>query len=193
MKPENSDNLPGERRAKAIDITIFADASWCPHSGAAGWGAWWKGEAMQYGQTQGGSLNCSVSDINEAECMALVNAMAAAAKRGHLSHGMTILLQSDCLGALHAMRHALGAADHPIRGGHLVALVGRLPKQLKDSPVLPVVTAMVLRLELTVLVRHVKGHSKGHGRNWVNRECDRLARKGMEARRNQLKVAREKR
>lgn len=187
-KPTQKPEAPAQpkRVPLVIDLTIFADASFHDETGAGGWGAWWKGEAMQFGQTQGGILKCQVASANVAESMALVNAMAAATKSGDLKSGMTVLLQSDCLCALQAFRHVFGAVDHPIRGGHRVELTGRLPKQLDDAGIFPVAQALVQRLALKLMVRHVKGHSSGPGRSWVNRECDRLARAGMVARRSVL-------
>lgn len=36
-----------------------------------------------------------------------------------------------------------------------------------------------------LIVRHIKGHSSGRGRYWVNRECDRVAKEQMRKKRAQ--------
>jgi hypothetical protein len=55
------------------------------------------------------------------------------------------------------------------------------------------IATIVEALELSVIVRHVRGHqpgdaSTGQGRNFVNRTCDRLAKAGMKQRREQLRT-----
>ena len=173
-----------------IDLTVFADASFHSETGAAGWGAWIKGNGMERGATQGGGIRVEVRGAIEAEVIALVNAMAFAAARDHMTAGMTVLVQSDCLAALESLRLVLDARDHPIAGGHSVNRAKQLCKQLEGSSALDFVQALVSRLDVAVLVRHVRGHSKGPGRNWVNRHCDQLAKRGMADRRARILAAR---
>lgn len=48
-------------------ITVFVDASHCPQTKAAGWGAWAKGHGWERGIACGGPLKMSPLNSSEAE------------------------------------------------------------------------------------------------------------------------------
>lgn len=163
-------------------VTVFADASHCPFTKAAGWGAWAKGEGWKSGITFGGPIRAQVKNSAEAEIAAMTNAIVRLYNGGQLDGATVIMLQSDCLRALQLLLMALPQArpsDH--KDGAQV-----LPQKLNPSPLEDKALGIareVLSECQSVLVRHVKGHREGGGRNWVNRACDSIAKKHMNAQR----------
>lgn len=154
-------------------VVVFADASFDAKTGAAGWGAWVKADGEE-SVTRGGTLRQTTANSTHAELCAIANALAVASLMGVLDGH--VMIQSDCLEALGAIRKTIGAADRPAAGGAPAPARRRnLPKAF--LPVIKVISDQLCGL--TVSVRHVKGHQDGGGRQWVNRACDRLAKDGM--------------
>ena len=56
---------PGQN--DSLSMTLFTDASWCPESGAAGWGAWYKCNGMARGEVVGGETGDDQRDTDEGE------------------------------------------------------------------------------------------------------------------------------
>lgn len=185
--------------------TIFADASVCPKTKAAGWGAWMISKT-QGSRLRGGSLREAFSAPTEAELAALANALYVAGREGYLAEGATIMLQSDSANALSMIRHHLGAADRPMKDAQQGVTVPIGDPKCWCSPskdlawdrrldqrrrLLGAIQEQAKAFRLTLVVRHVRGHrgrdaGEGDGRAWVNVQVDRLAREGMRVARRAL-------
>lgn len=158
-------------------MAVFADASWHQVSKAGGWGGWWKSGAMEYGKTAGGPIKQPLVGSTQAEAVAIANTLAIAKSSGDLKPGMTVMIQSDCKNVLDAILKVVpDARDRP--KGLACQPARRLEPQLRDHASLDFIADLVKRLELKIMTRHVPGHRRGDGRQWVNRKCDELARKG---------------
>lgn len=167
-------------------VMIFADASYCASTRAAGWGAWIKADGKP-SITVGGAIQAAATSAADAEAYALANAVTAAKVAGYIGAGAAVMLQTDCLVVLMGVRRAIPTAfDSPAAGG---SATGRRRAAGTDGfQKAMAVLAKDLR-GAVVITRHVKGHQAGGGRNWVNRTCDEIARKGMERRRDLAREA----
>lgn len=152
-----------------MNVTIIADASVCPDTGAAGYSFWIACERGKEGKH--GPMRELVRDSTEGEMMALLNGLHYAHKQLYIMPGDEVLLQSDCRNALEILKtfrkHKKPEVDKLIRFYH---------KLVKAAGV-------------EVRFKHVKGHTKlavKGARFTVNRKCDKEARKGMKARRKLL-------
>jgi ribonuclease HI len=172
----------GELSRKAIDLTLFADAGWCPRTHVGGWGVWMKG-VQPNSLTAGGQIKELIPSSTEAEIRALANGLAVAKDRGFVKAGGTLMIQSDSLNAL-GWVHALcpKVQDRPATEG-LTASKPRKNLKALASPGAVEFARLAKLLDLTVFTRHVRGHQNGPDRQWVNRECDRIAGEHMRARR----------
>mgnify|MGYP001806228300 CR=1 FL=1 len=162
-------------------LTLFTDASLCGQTCAAGYGAWAKRDDMKAGETFGGEIIERVTSSSEAELYAVAHALDLLHKKGllHLPT-KTVMVQSDSVRALQAILQCVpGASETRHRQSRLQGPL--LPHRLKLNPIERGAIFIIqdaLR-HVRPLVRHVKGHQQGDGRNWVNRECDRIARQHM--------------
>lgn len=163
------------------DITMFADASVQPKIRSAGWGCWIKGDGRS-AVSAGGHIQEFTRDTSVAELEAILNGLSFAREQGYfLPADSSILIQSDCSPALAALRwlrpgivvsaHADSAPIHP----------RRKQLRLREQSVVDRIFNVTDGAGLTIAVRHVRGHTSGDGRNWVNRHCDKLAKKGARA------------
>lgn len=161
--------------------TIFADASYCDQTGAAGWGAWFKRDDMISGEIIGGKVCMDVETNNSAELFAIAHALDACDRRG-LFHApcKTIMIQSDSRHALRLiLRYVAHSRDAPhpdnsTLGSGIENIVAHGEAELAIG-----VIQDVCRRAQAVLLRHIHGHRAGGGRNWVNRQCDAIARRHM--------------
>jgi ribonuclease HI len=160
------------------NVTIFADASVDARTGAAGWGAWIKADGID-SISHLGSLREAITDVSRAELYAIANALVVARACKVLSGH--VLVESDCAHALAMLLKAFpGAIDNPAAGGLRVGPRRRgIPSEAK--PAIKIIRAIVAENRITLAVRHVRGHRPGDGRNWVNRACDKIARRHMRA------------
>lgn len=161
-------------------LTLFCDASHCSRTLAGGWGAWAKRDGWEFGRVFGGPLDARPVNSAEAELAAIAKALTCLAADGDLEPVKTIVLQSDSLAALSAVK-ALPLArwsrsDDKRDSGATPARV-KLSKR-ESASLAELSVAIGAR---SVFLRHVKGHKSGTGRNWVNSQCDRVARKHMRA------------
>lgn len=131
-------------------ITVFTDASYCPNTGAWGYGFW-----MKYGQpaktVTGGGGGMTTKSSFEAELAALRHALTHLGENLEADDlkGKRLVLQSDCTGALAAIQIDL---IH-FRRNHQLAMA---------------------------YTKHVKGHQgHATPRNSVNTTCDSIARRHM--------------
>lgn len=158
------------------DVTIFADASVDPKTGLAGWACWMKGGSAE-SIVRGAALKKAVTDTTEAELLALANAMHVA-QAAALLHGH-VMLQSDCAYALGCiLKEVKDATQSPVKDGHVVPM---RRKKMPPEYLAPIALIDNIRRQtgITIVVRHVRGHQEGDGRNWVNRKCDAVAKRYM--------------
>ena len=150
-------------------VTIIADASWCPHTGAAGYGAWIATDRGK--QNIQGPMKIPVKCSKSAEMMALVNAVYQGIKDGLIESFDVVILQSDCLFGLRTFQ-----GTHLIENEHDALAKEYLEKYVK-------------LLNLTVTYKHVKGHTnRQEARYRVNNMCDENAKKHMRKMRSRLKL-----
>lgn len=151
------------------NATIIADASFCPETHGAGYAYW---IATQRGKKGGqGAFSGPVESCTTAEAMALVNALYDAMKSGLVERGDSILLQTDCIGAIDVLSARLSS-------GHL----GMQQAFCKF-------TWLVAKGGFAVKFKHVKGHTQNEAARYVvNRICDKNAKKHMQNARNSIRA-----
>lgn len=163
-------------------VTVFADASHCHQTLAAGWGAWAKGDGWERGLTFGGPIKAAVANAAEAEMAAMANAVVRLHNNGKLDGIKRVMLQSDCLRVLQLILQAFPRADPSDHKDGAAVISTRLLPSPMESKGLAVICEVLSDCP-TILVRHVRGHQNGDGRQWVNRVCDDIAREHMRAQR----------
>jgi ribonuclease HI len=159
--------------------TIFADASYDGRNKAAGWAAWIKADGRASAMASG-AFKALPSSSSDAELLAIANAMHSANRLGMIDDGAEILLQSDSVHALSIVLWAIpGSIERPHENSATI-FPYKKPK-LKDDArkAVEVIRAIVSVRELKVACRHVRGHTEGAGRQYVNRAVDAAARKAM--------------
>jgi ribonuclease HI len=153
-------------------VTIITDASHCPDTHGAGYGFWIASGRGKVGG--GGTMKSQVENANVAEMHAVCNALHHALKVGLVVKMDSVLIQTDCLGAI----HAFDGTRKP-----------RLESELKAKEVLD---RFRDKFALTIGFRHVKGHtSRPEARYVTNRLCDSRAKEGMRKARKQLRLNKE--
>ncbi len=148
-------------------VTIIADASYDAQHLVGGYGYW---IACERGKRPGGGpLKGNVLSSNHAEMMAICNALHDGVKHGLIQAGDEVLIQTDCLGAIDALRKSV----MPPEGRHA------------NKTIYHVYNGMLIQHRLTVRFKHVKGHtSRPEPRYAANRMCDKRAKEGMRAERS---------
>lgn len=148
--------------------TLLTDASWCPHTGAGGYGFWIACERAKL--PGGGSFKGKVEGSNAAELMAIVNSVYHIVTGGIVQRGDHILIQTDSLaaiGAIEGKRHTLGKQERKARQEFF-----RLVNEHK----------------FRYTLKHVKAHTNREESRFVaNRMCDLRAKQGMGKARKQMK------
>lgn len=148
-------------------VTIIADASHCPETGAAGYG-WWTacGRGKRGG---GGQIKEKVDRASAAEMIALVNALHLSVKEGLVQTGDYVLLQTDCLAAISA----------------LLSTRTRLSEDEKRAK--RAFFELKKKVNFVFTLKHVKGHTnRPEARFVTNNLCDARAKKGMRLARQRL-------
>lgn len=161
-------------------VTIFADASFDERTMAAGWACWVKTNSAP-SAISSGVITSPVRSSQEAELWALANALAFAHRQNALKPGALVLLQSDCIPALtRIVMQIPGTVDRPFNGGLIVPRKTKAAVTKAECAALVVIAETVLATGISLLTRHVRAHQENHdGRQWVNNECDRLAKLAM--------------
>ena len=138
-----------------IRSTVITDASHCPKTGAAGFGAYIRIDGHPAPFQYSGPLKPPTHSSTFAEVRAALIGIWYAAKLG----ATDVLIQSDCMTIIHL-------ANGRCKSAGLVAL-------WREAMLRP---DMQVRLE----ARHVKGHiAIKDARSWVNDWCDKQAKKHM--------------
>lgn len=166
-------------------MTLFVDASFCPDTGAAGFGSWAIRDGWLRGRMHSAPLETRTPLLssNAAEIAGIGMALWHHHLSGDLAGLDSINIQCDNLAALGYIRRGItrskrvGKQAFSDLGWKHDELIGRvistIDKLLVDIP--------------SVTLKHVKGHSrKDNGRSWVNHHCDRLAKSQMLIARNRL-------
>ncbi len=171
-------------------LTLFADASFCPKTGAAGWGSWAIRDGWPKGKFLGGVFRREITTSNTAELCGIASALWQHNKDGDLEGVKTLMLQCDNIVALGCiMRHVRGAYVKNLPGKKNVFIhpAPKMNGKLNMEAVEAIKTIVDGR---SVMLRHIKGHNgTGDGRSWVNSQCDAEARRHMQARRKELEAA----
>lgn len=184
-----------------MNITVFADASFCPKTRASGWGAWAKRNDWQFGRFAGGPFRRDISDASQAELCGLASALYHFDRSGALVDVTKVMLQCDSTHALgYILANVVGSYAEKPKGEGGVAVRPRIHrgKTGERSPLKPIEKEALAAIRKiakgrTLSVRHVKGHREGDGRNWVNEQCDAEARRHMQAMRVEHWLQEEKR
>lgn len=154
-------------------VTIFADASFHPQTRLSARGAWIKADAAE-AITHGGAFTLQMDDATHAELAALANALTVAHAAGFLIG--PALLQSDSLHALSMIMMTIPAArDYRHKKGLQVPM-WRKAVPRSHMPMIRHMQRIQAETGIALLLRHVKGHRPGGGRNWVNNLCDQIAK-----------------
>lgn len=173
-----------------MQATLFSDASYDHHTKAAGWGAWCKTDDMQFGQTFGGGFTRVIPNASVAELCGIHNALRYALQNYLIVETHNVMIQCDSTDALtliYSYVPAVGISPHP----HVkrVPIIRSRRRMLDiEQEAIDRIKKLVSTFELRLVLRHVKGHKKGDGRNWVNRECDKIAKRHMNEAREALKA-----
>ena len=173
-------------------VTIIADASFCPASRAAGWAAWIKADGRDSALISGTFTKIAPASSGEAEFFAVANALFKAVKDGFIGPRDKVMIQSDCVAVLEAMLWGLDCQESQHPNGCGLRRPRNRPGLAAGAgeTALTTIGGIAAPLDLELFVRHVRGHTAGGGRQWVNRACDRAARQAMVvARRNRTSTA----
>lgn len=147
-------------------VSVFTDASHCPHKKVGGWGCWLKSNRGQH--EAGGVLRDRMQDSNTAELAAVANGLFIAKTSGLMMSGDTVILQSDSLHAVKVVR------------GYIK------PRTIRQTQILEMILKIVEQSNIFLDIRHVKGHNRASGqrRSHANHYADRIARRHMVRARN---------
>lgn len=166
---------------KKPSVTMFTDASVLPLVKSSGWACWIKGDGRDSASFHG-KLRSYHPDSTVAELEAIANGLLTAADFGYFRpEDSLIMIQTDSVHALACLRKI--RPDIEIRNHAEAATIITRRKKLHprlQAPVDVIVDALD-NLKLNAVVRHVRGHKEGRGRQWVNRHCDQLAKEAARA------------
>lgn len=154
-----------------MNITIIADASFCPDEHVAGYGFW---IASQRGKLGGGGKCIDggrVDSSTAAEMMAVCDSIHQAIEARLVQPQDSVLVQTDCMAAIQAFQGL--RTNLPVQERNAVKYMQQLTKELA----------------LTFMFKHVKGHSGIlDARSITNKLCDERAKKAMRIARNVSKA-----
>lgn len=159
-----------------MSVTIFTDASVIKRHGVAGWGGWAKAD-NNHAITSSGPLPYDENSTT-AELRAIANFTWWLKRINYLKPQPDfVMLQSDSVEALIAIAKVMPNATHSQRDNGVCLSTWR-----QRNPIRPEWEPAAEKIKeilegQNVILRHVRGHQEGGGRNWVNRKCDELAKK----------------
>lgn len=143
--------------------TIIADASFCPEYKVGGYGFWIVNDEGSL--AGGGTFKTPVFDNNVCEFLACVNALYISEINGLIKNRDKVIVQTDNSFAI-----SMFGSDAEFRRN-------------RDKVCLHaynLVEELLLRLNLRVEIRHIKGHTaKTDKRSIAQQSCDRRARSYM--------------
>lgn len=148
-------------------VTLMVDGSYCPHTGAGGYGFWLASERGR--MPGGGPMQTRASDACEVEMRGVCNALVQGFNGGLIQQGDHILIQTDCKAAIGAFLHQRQSLSDAEREAV------RFLWSFKNNR------------DVSLSFRHVKGHSKRpEARYAANNHCDERAKRYMRAERAKL-------
>ncbi len=161
--------------------TVFTDASFCPKTRAAGWGAWVINSELQRGLVFGGPIpDKRITSADHAELQAMRFGLMRVKAAGHLDGHVAVMLQSDSVTALQVVLRGYRNAMWTAGKGHkdVKRLNGTsLDGKLVHEAMIDIKHVLAGR---ALWLRHVKGHGDSEtGRSWVNNVCDAEAKQHM--------------
>ena len=168
-------------------LTLFVDSSLCQQTKAGGWGAWAIRRDWCEGRLFGGRFGRETApgSSREAETCGIANALAALRKTGGLDDVERVMIQCDCLQALELIG---GRLDQVTVSDHDAGCAVH-PKLMRATDLEMAALASIEKVGKPLILRHVYGHRKGGGRQWVNTMCDQIARNHMRDARALLREA----
>jgi ribonuclease HI len=146
-------------------VSLFTDASHCPHTKVGGWGAWAK---CELGKIEGGGpMKREIANSTVAEARAVYAGLILISKAPWWEHIERVLIQSD----------AKSVIDHL----NSLTPVSKYANTWHND-LITAVSGFSNLHGVIITGRWVKGHqSSGKAtRNWVNNRTDKLAKKGLE-------------
>lgn len=144
-------------------ITLMTDASFCPRTGASGYGVWFRTNNNTY--QRGGNFKEDPKSAVEAEMMAVAIGVSLACKSKFIKEKPFILIQVDSQDAIRQLEKLAPA-------NHIAMRVVKMLKKLSEE------------YDMKYRFRWVKGHAAGRApRNYCNHICDRLAGQFMRSQR----------
>lgn len=154
-------------------VTIISDASYCPNNRVGGYGFWAvSGRGSHAGE---GMFKGSVPSAQNAEMMAIVNALHCSIGTGVAIAGDQVLVQTDCL-------NAITYFERKSRRISADALV-----------IVNALDALKAKHSLDIEFRHVKGHTRQTGTKFVaQRLSDKRARRAMKKARRAVSASAER-
>ncbi len=177
-------NLPTLENAL---ITVFSDASFCPETNAAGWGAWFKADGMPQGVYDSGSVPVLCASSHDAEFWGIALILSKIAKALNGRKPKAIILQCDNINALAWVRQFLRNAA-PVGQRHGTHDIPPASSKIPGSMLPAIELLRELNPEVLVWLKHVKAHQRGAtARSHVNERCDKLAYYQMDRKRDELK------
>ena len=165
-------------------ISMVTDMSSHPDHQVAGWGGWIS--VKKQIMTGSGSLPWSINS-EELEVFAMNRMLKQALAKGFIGDGnVSIRIQADNVAALRilAMLSNVQALEPEHIMDNRILPLKTIPKWTKGATKNCIVEFITLSARFDrVYVQHVRGHSPKNvsKRHRINNECDRLAKKAMQA------------
>ena len=166
-----------------MKATIITDASLCGQTGASGWAAWAKSYTSPVSQSWSGALKASPNNSGEAELYAIANGLHVAVKSGMLDGISDIMIQSDATIALGWIVRLVPCATISAHKNSSPLSIPKINPTQNVSAAIAHIRNICDMLNVKITLRHVRGHTAGNGRHWVNRKCDQLAKAAMKTER----------
>jgi ribonuclease HI len=173
-------------------ITVFADASFCDKTKAAGWGAWYRGDGMTSGMYVSGIVPALCTGSHDAEFWGIAMALAKVKEALKGQKPRVIILQCDNVHALAWVKSFLPNAK-PVGAHHETHEITNPPRKtpLAMRPAIDLLRGV--DPDCKIWLKHVKAHENGvTGRSHINERCDRNAYYQMDIRRAQIETAAER-
>lgn len=150
--------------------TLMVDASWCPNTNAGGFGAWCASDRGK--KDFGGAFVDLLPSAQDAEVIAVCNALWMSMNENLIVEGMDVLIQIDCLNAIKIYKkmHA--------------------PQTANERKAVAWLEDFKSKYNITVAFRHVKGHVSGslEARHISNNMCDETAKFYMRRKRSTIRL-----
>lgn len=143
-----------------MQVTLMVDGSFCPDTRAGGFGYWIASYRGKLGG--GGPIKDLATNPTEVEMKAVCNALVVAMNEDLILTGDTVLVQTDSKNTIAAFEHR------------------RIPGEEAERDVVAWLDQFIAVRGLTLVFRHVKGHSTAPGARFAaNNHCDTRAKKAM--------------